>query len=81
MLSENDQIIFDEKSIDDSMIKYFVNTTNKLKLKLIKTETKSHLISKVLERYKYLQSFVKTWCKMNDEINVSDKLSISKEAI
>ena len=27
MLSENDQIIFDEKSIDDTMIKYFANTT------------------------------------------------------
>ena len=54
MFSENDQIIFDEKSIDDSMIKCFVNTTNKLNLKSIKTETKSHLILKVLERYKYL---------------------------
>ena len=60
MLSEKDPIIFDEKSIDDTMIKYFLNTTNKLKLQSIHTETKNLLISKVLGRYKYHKSFVKT---------------------
>ena len=59
MLRENDQIVFDEKSIDDTMINYFINTTNKLKFKSIQIETKSLLISKVLGRYKYYQSFVK----------------------
>ena len=71
MLSQNDQIVFDEKSIDDTMINYFVNTTNKLKFKSMQNETKSFLISKVLGRYKYHQSFVKIQCKMNDEINIS----------
>ena len=71
MLSQNDQIVFDEKSIDDTMINYFVNTTNKLKSKSMQNETKSFLISKVLGRYKYHQSFVKIQCKMNDEINIS----------
>ena len=70
MLSENNQIIFDEKSIDDSMIKYFVNTPNKLKLQSIHTETKSLFISKVLGRYKYRQRFVKTLCRMKDEVNI-----------
>ena len=39
--------------------------SNQYKLK------KSHLISKVLGRYKYHQSFLKIWCKMNDQINIS----------
>ena len=38
MLSENDEIMFDEKSSDDTMIKYFLNTINKLKVKSIQTE-------------------------------------------
>ena len=38
MLSENDEIIFDEKSSDDTMIKYSLNNINKLKVKSIQTE-------------------------------------------
>ena len=38
MLSENDEIMFDEKSSDDTMIKYSLNTINKLKVKSIQTE-------------------------------------------
>ena len=59
MLSENNQIIFDEYAITDTMIKYFVNITNKLKFKSIQTVKKTLLVSKILERYKYHQSFVK----------------------
>ena len=59
MLSENNQIIFDEKAIADTMIKYFVNITSKLKFKSIQTVKKTLLVSKILERYKYHQSFVK----------------------
>ena len=37
MLSENDQIIFDETTIANTMNKHFVNITKKLKLKPIET--------------------------------------------
>ena len=38
MFSENDEIIFDEKSSDDTMIEYSLNNINKLKVKSIQTE-------------------------------------------
>ena len=44
MLSENDQIIFDKKTIADTVIKYFVNITKNLKFKAIQTGTKNLLI-------------------------------------
>ena len=40
MLSENDQIISDETTIADTMNKYFVNITIKLKRKKTETEIK-----------------------------------------
>lgn len=65
MLSENDQIVFDEKSIDDTMINYFVNTTNKLKFKSMQNETKP-LNLKSTGKVQIPPNL-----KMNDEINIS----------
>ena len=39
VVSENDQIIFDETTIADTIKKHFVNITKKLKLKPTETET------------------------------------------
>ena len=52
MLSENDQIISDETTIADTMNKYFVNITKKLKLKQPETEINELSLSKILDKYK-----------------------------
>ena len=58
MLSENDQIISDETTIADTMNKYFVNITKKLKLKQSETEINELSLSEILDKYKDHQSIV-----------------------
>ena len=70
MLSENDQIISDETTIADTMNKYFVNITKKLKLKQTETEINELSLSEILDSYKDHQSIVKTRSQMNDEKNL-----------
>ena len=70
MLSEKDQIISYETTVADTMNKYFVNITKKLKLKLTETETNELILSKILDRYKDHQSIVKIRSQMNDEKNL-----------
>ena len=59
MLSENDQIISDETTIADTMNKYFINITKKLKLKQSETEINGLSLSEILDKYKEHQSIVK----------------------
>ena len=70
MLSEKDQIISYETTVADTMNKYFVNITKKLKLKLTETETNELILSEILDRYKDHQSIVKIRSQMNDEKNL-----------
>ena len=70
MLSEKDQIISYETTVADTMKKYFVNITKKLKLKLTETETNELILSEILDRYKDHQSIVKIRSQMNDEKNL-----------
>ena len=70
MLSEKDQIISYETTVADTMKKYFVNITKKLKLKLTETETNELILSEILDRYKAHQSIVKIRSQMNDEKNL-----------
>ena len=70
MFSEKDQIISYEKTVADTMKKYFVNITKKLKLKLTETETNELILSEILDRYKDHQSIVKIRSQMNDEKNL-----------
>ena len=70
MLSEKDQIISYETNVADTMNKYFVNITKKLKLKLTETETNELILSEILDRYKDHQSIVKIRSQMNDEKNL-----------
>ena len=59
MLSENDQIISDETTIADAMNKYFVNITQKLKLKKSETEINELSLSEILDKYKDHQTLLK----------------------
>ena len=52
MLSENDQVISDETTIADTMNKYVVPITKKLKLKPRETETNELSLSEILDKYK-----------------------------
>ena len=70
MLSEKDQIISYETTVADTMNKYFVNITKKLKLKLTETETNELILSEILDGYKDHQSIVKIRSQMNDENNL-----------
>ena len=70
MFSEKDQIISYETTVADTMNKYFVNITKKLKLKLTETETNELILSEILDRYKDHQSIVKIRSQMNDEKNL-----------
>ena len=70
MFSEKDQIISYETTVADTMKKYFVNITKKLKLKLTETETNELILSEILDRYKDHQSIVKIRSQMNDENNL-----------
>ena len=70
MLSEKDQIISYETTVADTMNKYFVNITKKLKLKLTETETNELILSEILDGYKDHQSIVKIRSQMNDEKNL-----------
>ena len=70
MFSEKDQIISYETTVADTMKKYFVNITKKLKLKLTETETNELILSEILDRYKDHQSIVKIRSQMNDEKNL-----------
>ena len=70
MLSEKEQIISYETTVADTMNKYFVNITKKLKLKLTETETNELILSEILDRYKDHQSIVKIRSQMNDEKNL-----------
>ena len=70
MLSENDQIISDETTIADTMNKYFVNITKKLKLKQSETEINELSLSEILDKYKDHQSIVKIRSQMNGEKNL-----------
>ena len=70
MLSEKDQIISYETTVADTMKKYFVNITKKLKLKLTETEKNELILSEILDRYKDHQSIVKIRSQMNDEKNL-----------
>ena len=79
MLSENDQIISDETTIADTMSKYFVNITNKLKLKQSETEINELSLSEILDKYKDHQSIVKIRSPMNGEKNSHSNLSRPKK--
>ena len=70
MFSEKDQIISYETTVADTMKKYFVNITKKLKLKLTETEKNELILSEILDRYKDHQSIVKIRSQMNDEKNL-----------
>ena len=70
MFSEKDEIISYETTVADTMKKYFVNITKKLKLKLTETETNELILSEILDRYKDHQSIVKIRSQMNDEKNL-----------
>ena len=52
MLSENNQIISDETTSADTMNKYFVNITKKLKLKQTETEINEPSLPEILDKYK-----------------------------
>ena len=59
MHSENDEIVSEETAIADTMNKYFVNITRKLKLKPTETEINEFSLSEILDKYKDHQSIVK----------------------
>ena len=82
MLSENDQIISDETTIADTMNKYFVSITKKLKLKQSETEINELSLSEIQDKYKDHQSIVKIRSQMNGEKNLfSFKPVTSQEAL
>ena len=81
MLSENDQIISDETTIADTMNKYFVNITKKLKLKQSKTEINELSLSEVLDKYKDHQSIVKILSQMNGEKNLFSFKPVTLEEV
>ena len=70
MLNENDQIISDETTTADTMNKYFVSITNKLKLKQLETEINELSLSEILNKYKDHQSNVKIRSQMNGKKNL-----------
>ena len=81
MLSENDQIISDETTIADTMNKYFVNITKKLKLKQSETEINELSLSEILDKYKDHQSIVKIRSKMNGEKNLFSFKPVTSEEL
>ena len=81
MLSENDQIISDETTIADTMNKYFVNITKKLKLKQSETEINELSLSEILDKYKDHQSIVKIRSQMNGEKNLFSFKPVTSEEV
>ena len=81
MLSENDQIISDETTIADTMNKYFVNITKKLKLKQSETEINELSQSEILDKYKGHQSIVKIRSQMNGENNLFSFKPVTPEKV
>ena len=81
MLSENDQIIPDETTIADTMNKYFVNITKKLKLKQTETEINGRSLSDILDKYKDHQSIVKLRSQMNDKKNLFSFKPVTSEEV
>ena len=69
MLSENDLIISDETTIADTMNKYFVKITKKLKLKPTEIETNELTMSVILDKSKDHQSIVRIRSRMNGRKN------------
>ena len=49
MFSENDEIVSEETAIADTINKYFVNLTRKLKLKPTETEINEFSLSEILD--------------------------------
>ena len=81
MLSENDEIVSEETAIADTMNKYFVNITRKLKLKPTETEINEFSLSEILDKYKDHQSIVKIRCKMNGEKNLFSFKPVTSEEV
>ena len=81
MLSENDQIISDETTITDTMNKYFVNMSKKLKLKPTETEINHFSLSEILDKYKDHQSIVKIRSQMNDEKDLFSLKPVTSEEV
>ena len=81
MLSENDQIISDETTIADTMNKYFVNITKKLKLKQSETEINELSLSEILDKYKDHQSIVKIRPQMNGKKNLFSFKPVTSEEV
>ena len=81
MLSENDQIISDETTIADTMSKYFVNITNKLKLKQSETEINELSLSEILDKYKDHQSIVEIRPQTNGKKNLFSFKPVTSEEV
>ena len=81
MLSENDQIISDVTTIADTMNKYFVKITKKLKFKPTETEIKELSPSEILDKYKDHQSILKIRSQMNGEKNLFSFKPITSEEV
>ena len=81
MLNENDQIISDETTTADTMNKYFVSITKKLKLKQWETEINELSLSEILNKYKDHQSNVKIRSQMNGKKNLFSFKPVTSEEV
>ena len=68
-------------NIADTMNKYFVNVTMKLKLKQPETEINELSLSEILDNYKDHQSIVKMWSQMNGEKNLFSFKPVTSEEV